>query len=271
MLAVVLAAAIAAMTAVVPVPHLKHAAVIVMENEEAPAVLQQAPWLRGAARRGARATHVDAAAHPSLPNYLNLISGSTQGVSDDDTSRSVRARSLVDQLRARHVGWRAYMEGMPRPCYQGAESGRYAKKHNPFLVLRTSAATCAHVVPATRLARDERRGLPRFVWLTPDLCHDMHDCPVATGDRYLARTVPPLLRALGPRGALIVTFDEGSSDEGGGGRVLTLVLGGAARRGALDPRPLDHRAVLATVEDALGLGRLPATANAPTLGALLKR
>ena len=49
-----------------------------------------------------------------------------------------------------------------------------------------------------RLATDEASGtLPRFVWITPNLCHDMHDCSVATGDRFLAGVVPPLLASLG--------------------------------------------------------------------------
>src|SRR5438874_2477861 len=42
----------------------------------------------------------------------------------------------------------------------------------------------------------------------------MHDCSVATGDRFLSVLVPPLLRALGPRGLLFLTWDESSSDSG---------------------------------------------------------
>jgi hypothetical protein len=272
----VFAALLAVIAAAVPVPHLQHVAVVVLENKEAPAVMRDAPWLRAAAGRGARATRLNGETHPSLPNYLALLTGSTHGVRDDNTNRRVPGPSLVDQLQARRVSWRAYMEGLPAPCADpsAVTFGRYAKKHNPFYFVSSvldHPAVCRKVVPFTQLARDERGGLPRFVWITPDLCNDMHDCPVSTGDRWLAREMPPLLRALGPRGALIITFDEGTTNVGGGGRIATVVLGGAARRGAVDARLLDHRAILATIEDALGVGRLPATRSSPALGSLLKR
>jgi hypothetical protein len=269
-------ALLAVIAAAVPVPHLDHVAVVVLENKEAPTVLRAAPWLRAASASGARATRLNGETHPSLPNYLALLTGSTHGVRDDNANRRVSGPSLVDQLEARGVSWGAYMEGLPSPCAKpsAVTFGRYAKKHNPFYFVSAvldHPAACRKVVPFTQLARDERSGLPRFVWITPDLCNDMHDCPVTTGDRWLARTVPPLLGALGPRGALIVTFDEGTSNQGGGGRIATIVLGGAASRGAVDARPLDHRAILSTIEDSLGLGRLPTTRGSPALGSLLKR
>ena len=270
------AALLAVIAAAVPAPHLQRAAVVVLENKEAPAVLADAPWLRAASRRGARATRLHGETHPSLPNYLALLTGSTHGVRDDNTDRRVPGSSLAGQLEARRVSWRAYMEGLPRACADPSASsfGRYAKKHNPFYFVGAvldHPAACRKVVPFTQLARDERRGLPRFTWITPDLCNDMHDCPTATGDRWLAREMPPLIRALGPRGALIVTFDEGTTGEHGGGRIATVLLGGAARRNTSDTRLLDHRAILATVEDALGLGRLPTTRHSPSLASLLKR
>jgi hypothetical protein len=272
----VFAALLAVIAAAVPAPHLQRVAVVVMENKEAATVLKDAPWLRTTGTRGARATRLNGETHPSLPNYLALLTGSTHGVGDDNTNRRVPGPSLVDQLEAKRVGWRAYMEGLPSPCADPSvvSFGRYAKKHNPFYFVNAvldHPAACRKVVPLTQLARDEARGLPRFVWITPDMCNDMHDCPVSTGDRWLARTMPPLIRALGPRGALIVTFDEGTSNERGGGRIATIVTGGAARRGAVDARLLDHRAVLATIEDTLGLGRLPTTRASPVLGSLLKR
>src|SRR2546423_14633067 len=74
---------------------------------------------------------------------------------------------------------------------------------------------CRRVVPLGQLASDERAGrLPTLSWITPNLCHDMHDCDPAVGDRFLRTLVPPLLGALGPHGLLVVTFDEGSSDNG---------------------------------------------------------
>src|SRR5205823_11835020 len=112
----------------------------------------------------------------------------------------------------------------------------------PIFAYYTSVAgsltRCQKIVPMAQLSVDELTGqLPRFVWITPNLCHDMHDCRVSDGDRFLSGTVPPLLRALGPRGVLFLVWDEGSSDDGccrlaSGGHVVGIVAGGQAAHGA---------------------------------------
>ena len=180
-----------------------------MENKEAGEVLgsRSAPYLNGLARRYATATAFYGIRHPSLPNYLALTGGSTFGIKSDCTSCHAAGANLVDQLEAAGVPWRAYMEGMPRACFNGGSRGDYAKKHNPFMYyddVRTRPGPCGNVVPASRLPADLASGLPSFVWITPNLCHDMHDCSVRTGDRYLAGLVPKFLPQLGPRGALMV-------------------------------------------------------------------
>ncbi len=253
-------------------------AVLVMENHELPDVVgsPDAPYLTGLARRYALATDYRGVAHPSLPNYLALVTGSTHGISSDCAAADcpVSGPSLVDQLERRRLSWRAYMEGLPRAGFLGATAGRYAQKHDPFAYLtrvRSSRARRARIVPLSRLAGAERGGLPRFSFIAPDLCHDMHDCSVATGDAWLRAHVPPLLRALGPRGLLLLTFDEGTSDTGGGGRVATIAAGGLARRSVRSGRTTDHYGLLATVEDLLGLPRLAHARGAVALRGLLRR
>jgi len=254
-------------------------AVIVMENHELGEIVgsHDAPYLTSLARRGALATQYFAITHPSLPNYVALISGSTHGIASDcpASACSVSGPSIVDQLEARHVPWRAYMEGMPHPCFytSGDTVGEYAQRHDPFMYMRRVRARrswCSRVVPFARLAADERRGLPRFAWITPNLCDDMHDCPVATGDRWLRAHVPALLRALGRHGLLLVTFDEGTSDRHGGGRVATIAAGGLARPGARWGAAVSHYGLLATVEDLLGLPRLGHARAARPLTGLLR-
>jgi hypothetical protein len=252
-----------------------HIAVIVMENHEYGDLIgsHSAPYINSLAHRYGLATGMYAITHPSLPNYLALTGGSTFGVDSDCTDCSVGATSIVDQLERAHLSWRAYMEDLPRPCFTGPSAGDYAKKHDPFAYytrITRHTARCANIVPLTRLARDERAGrLPRFAWITPNLCHDMHDCSVSTGDRFLTALVPPLLRAVGPRGLLFLTFDEGSSDDGccrlaSGGHIVTIVAGGGARAHARLATPTDHYSVLQTIEDLLGLRRLRGAACACT-------
>lgn len=267
-----------------PASSRSHVVTIVMENKEYDEIIgsPRAPFVNRLARRYGLATASYGVTHPSLPNYLALTSGSTHGIASDCTDCHVAARNVVDQLEAAHRSWRAYMEDMPRPCFRGAGAGGYAKKHNPFLYYDDVAGDptrCRKVVPFTRLAGDLRAGrLPAYAFISPNLCDDMHDCDVATGDRFLARTVPPLLRELGPHGFLVLTWDEGSSDSGccggaRGGHIATIVAGPDVRRGARDARPVDHDGVLRTEEEALGLPPLAGAANpkAGTLDALFSR
>jgi hypothetical protein len=245
-------------------------AVIVMENKEYDEVVgsRSAPFINGLARRYALARGMYAATHPSLPNYLALTGG---GIESDCTACSVNASSnLPTQLSAARLSWKAYMEDLPYPCFTGASAagasaGQYAKKHDPFVYysdVRDDPRLCARIVPLAQLASDERSSrLPAFIWITPNLCHDMHDCAVATGDRFLSSLVPALLRALGPNGLLFLTWDEGSSNAGccglaSGGHVATIVAGPGARRGAQLTTPADHYSLLQTIEDILGLRRL---------------
>jgi hypothetical protein len=245
-----------------------HVVVIVMENKEASEVIgtPDAPFTTKLAGRYGLATSSFAIKHPSVPNYIALTSGSTQGIDTDCTDCRVGARNLASQLETAHVSWKAYLEGLPHRCFLGAAStGGYAKKHNPFAYyddIVKSPSRCKHLVPFTRLGRDMRRGrLPTFAWITPNLCNDMHDCGVGAGDRFLARVVPSVLRVLGPRGFLVVTWDEGASDRGccgtaRGGRIATIVAGPRVRRASRDSTPVNHYGVLRTIEDALRLPRL---------------
>jgi phosphatidylinositol-3-phosphatase len=255
-----------------------HVVIIVMENAEYGEVIgsPEAPYVNALARRYGLATQSFAITHPSLPNYLALTSGSTQGVSSDCTDCHSPATNIVDQLEAAGISWAAYLEDVPKPCFRGAGAGGYAKKHNPFIYyddIARSASRCGRLVGFGRLTRALRSGrLPSYVWITPNLCDDGHDCAVAAGDRFLARTVPALLRELGPHGFLAVTWDEGGSDQdccGGarGGHVTTIVAGPDVRRGGRMAHPIDHYGVLATIEQALGLAPLAGAAD-PKAGSL---
>lgn len=255
-----------------------HVVVVVMENAEYDEVIgnASAPYLNGLARRYGLATHSYAIAHPSLPNYLALTSGTTAGIESDCTSCAVSVENIVDQLEGAGISWKAYLEDLPGPCFTGAQAGGYAKKHDPFAYYRdivASHARCDRLVGFGQLARDLRRGaLPTYAWVSPNLCDDGHDCALRTADRFLARTLPALLRELGPHGLLILTWDEGTSDSGccgaaHGGRVATIVAGPDVRPGAREARPLDHYGVLATIERALGLAPLAGAAD-PRAGTL---
>jgi hypothetical protein len=255
-----------------PTSRTSHVIVIVMENAEYGEVIgsSSARYVNSLAASYGLLTRSYAMRHPSLPNYLALTSGSTHGISSDCTGCSVSAPNIVDQLEAARISWGAYLEGLPHPCYLGAGAGGYAKKHNPFSYytdIAGSPARCAKLVGFDRLASDLRAGtLPGFAWISPNLCDDGHDCGVAAGDRFLARTVPALLRELGPHGMLVLSWDEGASDArccgvAAGGRVASIVAGPDVRRGARVSSPIDQYGVLGSIEEAFGLAPLAGAAD----------
>jgi len=275
------AAAVATVPAKAPpsvrLPDFTHVVVVVFENHEESAIAgnSDAPTFNALARRYATLTDYDGVTHPSLPNYLTLVSGSTQGITDDCTGCVVHARSLADTLEAVGKTWKTYAEDLPYPGFTGGSAGRYAKKHDPFLYFADVAGSRARrdrIVPFTRLARDlARNRLPDFSLVVPNLCNDMHDCSVATGDAWLKAHVVPLLHSRELRGGVVfVVFDEGTSGTGGGGHIEALALGPTVRRGAKFTKPTNHYGLLRTIEDAWGLPRLGRSKRGTPIGGIWK-
>jgi len=235
---------------------------IVMENRSASEALAQ-PYLSTLAHRHALATNYRAVAHPSLPNYLALTSGSTFGITDD-AYHGLPAGGLGAELTSHGVTWRAYMEGMTGDCL--SDHARYAVKHNPFVYY--GGACPDSVVPFDTLASDLASGTPRFVWITPDLCHDAHDCSTRAGDDFLRGLVPEILAspAWTRGGVLFITWDE---DDGSAGNKVATIVASPNLKAHETARPYTHYSLLATVQDLLAVPRLGLATQAQAMDDLL--
>jgi phospholipase C len=244
-----------------PAPNPTHVFVIVLENRSF-AQVSGSGYIAQLAQQYGYASNYHGISHPSLPNYLALTSGSTYGIADDGW-HNLPAGGLGEQLTSAGIDWRAYMEGMTGGCYRNGNG--YALKHNPFAYY---GGTCpSQVVPFGQFASDVSGDMPRFVWITPDLCHDGHDCSNSVVNSWLAQTVPAILatHAWQGGGVLFITWDEG---EDSANSVLTLVI---------EPDMLvhtsangyNHYSLLATIEDELGVPRLGAAADATPMNDLL--
>jgi hypothetical protein len=252
------------MAGVSTLPDFTHIFVVVMENKESDSVIgnSQAPYINSLAHHYGMAANYFGVTHPSLPNYLELLGGSAFGISSDCTGCFVNAPNLVDQLETAHKSWKAYMEDMPSPCYVG-DAGDYAQKHNPFIYfddIRTNAARCKKIVPLSALSGDiAHNTLADFVWITPNLCHDMHDCSVSTGDNWLKGFLPQIFNAPGwQSSALFLLWDEGGSDAGcctlaRGGHIPMLLISPLVTPGFISSVHYDHASTLLTIERAWGL------------------
>ncbi|HET9174651.1 MAG TPA: alkaline phosphatase family protein [Candidatus Saccharimonadales bacterium] len=254
-------------TALSPSARFDHIFVLVEENKPYGAILGNpaAPYITTLAQHYAVATNYYAVAHPSLPNYIALTSGSTYGYTSDCNPPGagciVSARNIGDVLESHGMSWKAYVEGMPTACY-AMNAGRYATKHNPFVyyndIVNNKERCAQHVVPFAQLAVDVQHteSTPQYAFIVPDLCHDMHDCSVETGDAWLQNLVPSLLRSPAfttQRSLLMITWDE---DDGGGNHVATILVGPHVKPGYTLTGTYNHYSLLKTVEANWGLPAL---------------
>jgi hypothetical protein len=173
---------------------------------------------------------------------------------------------LAAQLADGGVPWSAYFENMPSACFTGASaSGGYAKKHNPFVYFASVVGTdqCRHVVPADHMLDDlSSAAPPAFVWLTPNLCNDGHDCGVGAADQWLRQELGRIQSTpwYAADGTVIVTWDEGTSSasccqHAAGGRIATIVVAERLHAARHD-QPVDHAGMLRTIEDDYHLAHL---------------
>lgn len=250
----------------------RHVVWIWFENKASALGSSAAPYLSGLAAACASAADDHGVTHPSLPNYLAATSGSTHGVTDDagPAAHPLAGPSLFSQVADAGLAWRAYDESMPTPCATTSR-GRYAVKHNPAVYYTAVRADCARWdVGLDQLSADLASDrMPAFAFVTPDLCHDMHDCSVAAGDAWLRGMLPTLLASPAYRRgdtAVFITWDE---DEGSAAnRVPLLVVAPSVAPGTTIAGRLDHYALLRTTEHMLGLPPLGNAAAAPLVDGL---
>lgn len=232
-----------------------HIVVIMMENKAYHDVFgsADAPYINSLIKKYSLADNYSAITHPSLPNYLALIGGSTFGVTTDCTDCFVASPNLIDQLEGAHKTWKAYMESMPSSCFIG-NSGLYAQKHNPFIYfddVRNNPNRCMNIVPYIALSKDlqSESTTPNFIWVSPNLCHDMHNCSVAEGDMWLSQQIPLILTSpafTNKRSFLVLTWDEGQGAEGN--RIMTIFVGPDARQAYVSHTAYSHYSLLHTIE-----------------------
>jgi len=257
------------------VPAYDHVFVIVMENRAYNEIIgsSSAPYINSLLPSGALATNYFDVSHPSLPNYLGLVGGSTYGITSDCTTCWISAANVADNLESSGSTWKGYMEGMPSACYVG-DSYPYAQKHDPFVYfndIRTNTSRCnSHVVPYTQLSSDlgSTSTTPNYAFITPDMCHDMHDCATSTGDSWLQSNVPQILNSTAfktQRSLLVLTWDESET----GDQVATILLGSGVSAGRRSTAAYNHYSLLHTIEAARGLSTLTSSdAGAATMSDL---
>jgi hypothetical protein len=258
-----------------PVGGWQHVVWIVMENKTYSNIIGNtagAPFINGLASKCGLATQFFAESHPSLPNYIAMTSGSTQGIRDDNgpSSHQLNVPSIFSQLGA--GGWRSLEEDMPSNCAQG-DSGLYAVRHNPAAYYTNISSQCA--TQDVKLT-DPPDLSAKFTFITPNECDDMHSCPsgsssaaqIHNGDTWLATWMPKILDSPQYKAGNTVVFltwdeDDYSADQ----HIATIVMAPSTPTGGQGATKFDHYSMLRTTEEILGLPLLGSAAGAATMKA----
>ena len=230
-----------------------HIVVVIEENHSARDIVgdADAPYINSLVHDGAQMTRSFATTHPSQPNYLELCSGSTQGVTDDagpPPGTPFRTPNLASSLAAAGRSFAGYSEDLPAPGSDACTAGGYARKHNPWSDFTNVAAAANR--PFTDFPHADYSGLPTVSFVVPNLRNDMHDGPVAEADAWLRTNIdgyrPWAERHNSP---LVVTWDE--DDYGAANQILTVLVGPMVRPGAYDQH-ITHDDLLRTLADLAG-------------------
>lgn len=304
------AAALAAPALAAP----RHVIVIAMENTDAEQVgtssgyiygnTKDAPFLNGTlAVQGARAGNFtnELTGYKSQPHYIVMEAGTntfpdTSFTCDHAPSKACDSfhpnwttskAHLTAQIEDAGLTWMTYQEGLD-PETTGAcplrYAGYYVPHHNPFIYFadvagappsRNNPNCIAHTRELGRFLGDMQSGkLANYVFITPNLCHDMHghhDCPdniVAAGDDFLKSLLTPLLPWAKENDAVVfVVWDEGKH----GRHMPFFAAGPGVKQGYLSDVAYTHRSVLKTVERIFGLPILPAVSADNDLGDMFEK
>ena len=287
-------------------PRLSHVFLIMEENNGFHDVIGNpaAPNLNYLAKTfGVETDYYGVSQDSSETNYVGLLGGNVFNVTSDDAywKNLVNAPSLISQLDKAGVSWKAYLQALPYPGYEGIcypakcngapdSDPLFVSKHDAIQNYTTSLnpADWSRQVPITYLPADLRSGnVPAFSYVVPDECHDMHGDPpycldsgnigdpenqrlVAEGDAYLGHLVSEITHAsfwAKGNNAIAITYDNGDNAAGccdanpGGGQIATIVITSHGPRALKDNSPANHYSMLSTIQHIFGLGCLQFTCD----------
>ena len=236
--------------AVVNLPRPDHIVIAVEENHAYSEIIgsPSAPYINSLAQTGALFTQSYAIEHPSQPNYLDLFSGSNQGVTDDSCPHTFSTANLGSELLAAGLSFVGYSESLPSPGSTTCSSGPYVRKHAPWVNFTNVPASSN--LPFSSFPSDFTT-LPAISFVIPNLDNDMHNGTIGQGDTWLQQHLGAYEQWARTHNSLfIVTFDE--DDQSQSNRIATIFVGANVVSGQYS-ETINHFNVLRTLEDMYGL------------------
>lgn len=242
----------AAVPGSLPMPD--HIVIVMEENHGFSEIIgsSSAPYINALAQSGALFTNSFAIEHPSQPNYLDLFSGSNQGVTNDACPHTFSVENEGSELIEAGFSFAGYSEDLPGKGSLVCTSGKYARKHVPWTNFSDLVQKRVDL-PFTNFPR-RLTNLPAVSWVIPNLDDDMHDGTIQQGDTWLQTNLARYVKwAKKHNSLLIVTWDE--DDGGTDNHIATIFVGPMVKRGQYS-ETINHYTVLATIEAMYGLPAL---------------
>jgi hypothetical protein len=195
------------------------------------------------------------------------------------------AANLGTQLEAAKIPWRAYNENMATPCLLDSNKP-YAPKHDPFLyfddIQNGPGGLCAQRnVDFDAFGADLATGNFRYMWITPNLTDDGHDpvdlfgtavdprASLRESDAWLSGHVTSIMQSAAYQkgGVIFITWDEAEGRDGRPTDQIPMIIVSPRIKapGFRSSKAYSHKSYLATVEDILGLPRLPTVKDEPSM------
>ncbi|MGZ5368275.1 MAG: alkaline phosphatase family protein [Aeromicrobium sp.] len=220
--------------------------VFVVENHSFDQMRSGMPYTYALATEFGHATDFTAIRHPSLPNYIAMASGSTQGITDDKepSGHKLSGPSVFGQAIAAGRTAGAYADGMTTNCATTGGGDRYAPRHNPWTYFADEREDCLkYDLPFTEFDQDVVDGdLPDIAFAIPNNCNNAHDedCPLEVADEWFRVQMDKVFA--GPdwqSGKLAVVLTADEDDRESDNKVLTVVIH-PSQKGNVVTNPLTH-------------------------------
>ncbi|KAI9304072.1 phosphoesterase family-domain-containing protein [Cunninghamella echinulata] len=244
--------------------HFDRVVIFIFENQDYDDVHAD-PYFGSLATKhnGVELTNFFATTHPSQPNYISFISGSTSGTFLDFES-NIDRKSIVDLLEAKGISWKSYQQGYTGNCDLSMRIGKYARKHNPFISftnVQNNPERCAKIVNSDQLDIDiSKDQVPQFVFFTPDLDNDGHDTNLTFASNWFQGYLEPRITksTLNKNTMFVSTWDE-ARNYLIPNQIQTVLFGPDFKRSSnssSDNTKYNLYSLLRTIEDNWDLGNL---------------
>lgn len=241
-----------ASTKITSAPVVEHIVIVVEENHSAKRILgnPDAAYMNSLAKQGLNLTKHFALAHPSQPNYIDLFSGSNQGITDNLSHPPTNHANLGSELIDHGYTFGGYSEGLPKVGFTGPYDlkTKYARKHNPWVNFSNLPASIN--MPLSSFPKDFSH-LPTVSFVIPNMDNDMHDGSIKTADQWLKSHLSAYAAwAVKHNSLLIVTWDEDDTSQNN--QIATMIVGADVKQGSYTAKT-NHYSLLRTIEDIYGL------------------